>query len=76
MLAFETRAAAAVGVAISVTTIPAAVFVGVEAGAGHIADGSTALAVLFVNVLFMLIGGTVTLAIQRVARRPAQAPLP
>ena len=36
MLAFETRAGAAVGVAISVTTIPAAAYLGVAAGVGEL----------------------------------------
>jgi len=32
MLAFETRASSGVGIAISVTTIPAAAYLGVDAG--------------------------------------------
>ena len=35
MLALETRASAAVGVAVSVTTIPAAAYLGVAAGLGE-----------------------------------------
>ena len=35
MLALETRASSAVGVAISITTIPAAAYVGVAAGVGE-----------------------------------------
>src|SRR6185437_710460 len=50
MLAFETRASAGVGVAISVTTIPAAAYLGVAAGLGEVGDAEGALAVLAVNV--------------------------
>jgi uncharacterized hydrophobic protein (TIGR00271 family) len=71
MLAFETRASAAVGVAISVTTIPAAAYIGVAAGVGDTAGSLGALEVLLVNVLMLLTAGTLTLAIQRsLGRRP------
>ena len=65
MLAFETRAGQAVGVAISVTTIPAAAYAGVALalGDGHHATGS--LKVLGVNVFMLLLGGTLTLAVQK-----------
>ncbi len=70
MLAVETRASAAVGVAISVTTIPAAAYVGVAVGAGEAGKASGALAVLAVNVTMILTGGIVTLLVQqRLARR-------
>ena len=36
MLAFETRASSAIGVAISVTTIPAAAYLGVAIGLGDL----------------------------------------
>ena len=39
MLALETRASAAVGVAISVTTIPASAYLGVAAGVGEVGQG-------------------------------------
>ena len=65
MLAFETRAGAAVGVAISVTTIPAAAYLGVAAGVGELDKAWGALGVLAVNVLLLLVGGTVTLLVQR-----------
>ena len=68
MLAFETRASAAVGVAISVTTIPASAYVGVALGAGEIQAGDGAAVVLLVNVAMLLLSGSVTLAIQRWAR--------
>ena len=65
MLAFETRASAAVGVAISITTIPAAAYLGVAAGVGEMSKASGALAVLGVNVAMLLIAGTATLMVQR-----------
>jgi uncharacterized hydrophobic protein (TIGR00271 family) len=65
MLAFETRASSAVGVAISVTTIPAAAYLGVAAGVGQADKVPGALAVLGVNVALLLVGGTTTLVVQR-----------
>jgi uncharacterized hydrophobic protein (TIGR00271 family) len=65
MLALETRASAAVGVAISVTTIPAAAYLGVAAGVGEADKALGALAVLGVNVSMLLLAGTLTLLIQR-----------
>jgi uncharacterized hydrophobic protein (TIGR00271 family) len=64
MLSFETRASFAVGVAISVTTIPAAAYVGVAAGLGAWHGAAGALAVLCVNLGVLLVAGTVTLGIQ------------
>ena len=74
MLALETRASSAVGVAISITTIPAAAYVGVAAGVGEADKASGALAVLAVNVSMLLVAGTMTLVVQRWLagrRRPA-----
>jgi uncharacterized hydrophobic protein (TIGR00271 family) len=65
MLAVETRASAAVGVGISITTIPAVAYLGVAAGAGELHRVLGAGAVLWVNITMLLIGGTVTLAAQR-----------
>ena len=65
MLALETRASSAVGVAISVTTIPAAAYLGVALAVDQYAKAGGALAVLGVNVLMLLIAGTATLIIQR-----------
>lgn len=65
ILAFETRAAAAVGVAISITTVPASAYFGVAVGLGDPADGLQALVTLAVNVFFVMFAGTNTLAIQR-----------
>jgi uncharacterized hydrophobic protein (TIGR00271 family) len=65
MLALETRASAAVGVAISVTTIPASAYLGVAAGVGEVGKASGALAVLGINVAMLLVGGSLTLLVQR-----------
>jgi uncharacterized hydrophobic protein (TIGR00271 family) len=65
MLALETRASSAVGVAISVTTIPAAAYFGVALAVNENAKAGGALEVLGVNVAMLLIGGTATLAFQR-----------
>ena len=65
MLAVETRASAAVGVGISVTTIPASAFLGVAAGTGELGESWSALAVLGANIAMMLLGGSLALATQR-----------
>jgi uncharacterized hydrophobic protein (TIGR00271 family) len=65
MLALETRASAGVGVAISVTTIPAAAYLGVAAGVGELDKVAGALAVLAVNVVMISVGGAGTLLAQR-----------
>ena len=74
MVAAETRASAAVGVAISVTTIPAAAYAGVAAVIGETDQAIGALTVLAVNVLFLLIGGTLTLIVQDWLRRRSARP--
>jgi len=66
MLALETRASSGVGVAISVTTIPAAAYLGVAAGLGELGKATGALGVLGMNVAMLVIGASVTLALQRV----------
>jgi len=72
MLSFETRASAAVGVAISVTTIPASAYLGVSVGLGEISEGLGALAVLAINIALLIVSGTATLFTQRlVAARAA-----
>jgi uncharacterized hydrophobic protein (TIGR00271 family) len=65
MLAVETRASMGVGVAISVTTIPAAAFLGVAAGIGQFTKSLGALGVLGVNIAMMLAGGSIALLVQR-----------
>jgi len=64
-VAFETRASAAVGVAISVTTIPAAASAGVAAGVGDWPRVLSALSVLAVNIVAIVFAGSVTLIVQR-----------
>ncbi len=65
MMAFERAAGAAVGVAISVTTIPAAAYVGDAIALGRDTPVGSAFLVLVTNVFFVLGGGTVTLWWQR-----------
>lgn len=65
MLSFETRAAAAVGVAISVTTMPASAYLGVAIGTGSAGDGLGALVVLAINVSLLIVSGSLTLLAQR-----------
>ena len=64
-LALETRASSAVGVAISITTIPAAAYLGVALGVGQTSTAPGAAAVLGVNVSMLLLAGTATLLVQR-----------
>lgn len=64
MLALETRASSGVGVAISVTTIPAAAFLGVAAGLGELDTARGALGVLGANVSMMIVGAVGTLVLQ------------
>ena len=73
ILALETRASAAVGVAISVTTIPASAYLGVAVGVGEVGKASGAAAVLGINVAMLLVGGSLTLVTQQALtrRRPA-----
>ena len=75
MLSFETRASNAVGVAISVTTIPASAYLGVALGAGGIEHALGALVVLLVNVALLIVGGTLTLLVQQVLPNRSGAPL-
>ena len=65
MLAVETRASSAVGVAISVTTVPAIAYLGVAIGIGEGSKALSALWVLGANVAMMLLGGASTLGVQR-----------
>jgi uncharacterized hydrophobic protein (TIGR00271 family) len=66
MLSFETHASSAVGVAISVTTIPASAYLGVALGA---------LVVLAINVVLLIVGGTLTLLVQKALPNRSGAPL-
>jgi uncharacterized hydrophobic protein (TIGR00271 family) len=65
VLAFESRAGAAVGVAISVTTIPAAAMAGVAAGLADWPQAIGGLVLLGVNVLSLIVAGCATLLAQR-----------
>jgi uncharacterized hydrophobic protein (TIGR00271 family) len=75
MLSFETRASSAVGVAISVTTIPASAYLGVALGAGGIEHALGALVVLVINVGLLIAGGTMTLLVQRFLPNRSGAPI-
>lgn len=65
ILSFETRAAAAVGVAISVTTVPASAFFGVALILGEPDRAWGALEVLGINLFMLVLAGTLTLYLQR-----------
>jgi uncharacterized hydrophobic protein (TIGR00271 family) len=65
MLSFETKASAAVGVAISVTTIPASAYLGVAIGGGGIEHALGAAVVLLINVSLLILSGSLTLLAQR-----------
>ncbi len=69
MLAYETAGSAAVGVAISVTTIPAAAYLGCSIGLETSDGGGGALEVLATNVVCIVTGSTLTLLVQRRWRR-------
>ena len=73
MLALETRASSAVGVAISVTTIPASAYLGVAAGVGQIDKAWGALLVLVINVSMLLLAGCLTLLAQRAMGRTTRS---
>lgn len=69
MLAIETRASYGVGVAVSVTTIPAAAYFGVATGIGKASQALGAVAVLGMNVTMMAAGASSALVVQRAMRR-------
>lgn len=73
MLALETRASSGVGVAISVTTIPTAAYLGVAGGLGELSEAGAALGVLATNIAMLVVGACVTLALQRGLMRRAVA---
>jgi uncharacterized hydrophobic protein (TIGR00271 family) len=75
MLSFESGAAAAVGVAISVTTIPASAYLGVAIGGGGLDKALGALAVLAVNVALLITTGSLTLLVQRNLPNRSGAPV-
>ncbi|MBN8866414.1 MAG: DUF389 domain-containing protein [Solirubrobacterales bacterium] len=65
MLSFETRGASAVGVAISVTTVPASAYFGVASALGEMDKAWGALLVLGINLVLLVVGGAITLYLQR-----------
>jgi uncharacterized hydrophobic protein (TIGR00271 family) len=69
MMAFERPGGAAVGVAISVTTIPAAAYVGAAMAMGRDDPMWGALTVLIANVIMLVIASTTTLKVQRRSRQ-------
>jgi uncharacterized hydrophobic protein (TIGR00271 family) len=75
MLSFESGAAAAVGVAISVTTIPASAYLGVAIGGGGIDKAGGALAVLVVNIALLITTGSLTLLVQRILPNRSGTPV-
>jgi uncharacterized hydrophobic protein (TIGR00271 family) len=74
MLALETRASSAVGVAVSVTTIPAAAYLGVAGGLGEAGTALGAIGLLGANVGMMVLGASLTLLVQRRLRRGGGSP--
>ena len=73
VLALETRARSAVGVAISVPTIPASACLGVAAAVGEMTKAAGALLVLGINVAMLVAGGCTALLVQRRVNRPRRA---
>jgi uncharacterized hydrophobic protein (TIGR00271 family) len=73
MMAFERPGGAAVGVAISVTTIPAAAYVGAAMAMGRDDPMWGALMVLIANVIMLVIASTTTLRLQRRSRERRNA---
>jgi uncharacterized hydrophobic protein (TIGR00271 family) len=73
MLAFERPGGAAVGVAISVTTIPAAAYVGAAMAMGRDDPMWGAIVVLLTNIVLLVVGSSATLALQRRYRERAAA---
>ena len=76
MLALESRVSYAVGVAISVTTIPASAYLGVATGVGELRQASTAFVVLGINVTMLVVGATAALLVQRAVGRGAASESP
>ncbi len=75
MLSFESRASAAVGVAISVTTMPASAYLGVAIGASGGGEALGALVVLLINVSLLIVSGSATLLVQRWLTRRSGTPV-
>jgi uncharacterized membrane protein len=61
----QSRASALIGVFISVTTIPAAAYMGLSASFGQWGETRGATEQLLLNVVILLVVGVVTLVLQR-----------
>ena len=59
--------------AVSVTTIPAAAYLGVGLGLGETGNAMGALGVLSVNVVMLVVAASATLVLQRALARRASA---
>jgi uncharacterized membrane protein len=70
MLAYETAGSAAVGVAISVTTVPAAAYSGTAIALGGYQDAGGSSVVLLTNVVSILVAASATVWAQRRWRPP------
>ena len=70
---FRSRASSGVGVAVSVTTIPAAAYLGVAVGLGERGNALGALEVLGTNIAMLVVAASGTLVLQRVLARRAAA---
>jgi uncharacterized hydrophobic protein (TIGR00271 family) len=75
MLSFESGAAQAVGVAISVTTMPASAYLGVAIGSGGADKALGAVLVLAVNIVLLIASGSLTLLVQRNLPNRSGAPV-
>ena len=69
LLSYETRSSSAIGVAISITTIPAAAFAGAGVAVHDWAGAIGAAEVLLANIVVLLLSGSATLQAQRLYRR-------
>lgn len=65
ILSFESQSSSAVGVAISITTVPAAAFAGAAFAIPDLAGATGAIAVLAANVAILVAFGSATLLAQR-----------
>ena len=69
LLSYETRSSSAIGVAISITTIPAAAFAGAAVAVHDRAGAIGAVEVLLANIAVLILSGSATLQAQRLYRR-------
>jgi uncharacterized hydrophobic protein (TIGR00271 family) len=76
MLAYETAGRAAVGVAISITTVPAAAYTGAAVALDGYQRAGGSLLVLLTNVVGIVTASTATVWVQRRVRSPFDAGTP